>query len=170
MRAFLVFILVTMFFWCCKDKSKIAHSAMYQDEELEVYNQVLDNLLDSISSSVRQQDTVKQVFYLNDTLSNFGNEFLKVELVDLKFSIAKATRDSRHRFIRMGDSLKLEDKEIFTEEWLAISRVSINESMNKGFFLLKMWCGKLCGAGYNVEIEKIKGKWQIKKRRLMWVS
>src|SRR5688572_11912428 len=158
MRTPLILILVAVFVWCCQDKSKIVNSVTYQNEELEVYNQLLDNLLDSISTGIREQDTLTQVFFLRDTMDSIGNEFLVIELNEQAFSIAKATRNSRHRFIRVGDTLKLNDKEIFAREWLTISRVSLDENMSNGFLRLETWCGDLCSAGYAVEIEKIEKK------------
>jgi hypothetical protein len=170
MRVALILILTSTILWSCQDKTNVVNSQTYLDEELTVYNQLLDNLLDSISYRVRQRDTVKQVFFIQDTLNRIGNSFLNTELEKYKFSIAKATKNSRHRFLRTGDTLKLNANEIFTGDQLTISRVSLDDSFTNGLFVLETHCGDLCGAGYIVEIEKIDGRWTIKKWEMMWVS
>jgi hypothetical protein len=170
MKVAVTFILIATAVWCCQDKSRIVNSEAYQDEELEVYNQLLDNLLDSIGFEIKGEDTLKQVFYLQDTLSASSYEYLDIKLNDQIFSLAEVTRNSRHRFIRTGDTLKLNDNEIFAREWLTISRVSLDESMSNGVLLLETWCGDLCGAGYRVEIKRIERRWIITKVKMIWVS
>lgn len=53
-------------------------SITYRDEELKVYNQLLDNFLDSMGFEVVDID--KKVFYLSDTLYNIDNDSIKVKL------------------------------------------------------------------------------------------
>ena len=170
MRVVLLLILTSTILLSCQDKTSVVNSPAYQDEEIIVYNQLLDNLLDSISYRVRQRDTVKQVFFIQDTLKRIGNSFLNTEFDAHKFSIEKATHGSRHRFLRTGDTLKLNDNEVFTEYQLTISRVSLDDSFTNGLFVVETYCGDLCGAGYIIEIEKVDAKWTIKKWKMMWVS
>jgi len=143
---------------------------VYHNEELQVYDHILDIVLDSISSQGREQDSARQVFYISDTLARSGHVFFETELGALKFSVPLLTHNSRHRFIRTGDTLRLNDNEIFIKYWLTISRVSLDENFTAGMLRLETWCGDLCGAGYIVEIVKTDGRWTVKKCTMMWVS
>ena len=170
MKSPLIFVLIVAILWCCHDKSNITGSTNYQREELMVLDQLIDVLIDSIGSGNKEQDTIKQVFYLRDTLSAIAYEYLKIELAPRAISVADMTRNSRYRFVRAGDAAAWKANEIFAGEWLTISRVSLDESMSAGVFHLGTWCGDLCGAGYRVEIEKVNGRWRIKSCNMIWIS
>ena len=69
MRVGFIFILFSAILCACRDNFNDGDDAAYQQEELTVYSQLLDELLDSAGYEV--VDTVRQVFYLTDTLQKW---------------------------------------------------------------------------------------------------
>jgi hypothetical protein len=158
-----------IFLLACKDKevsNALINSPEYQQEELKVYNQLIDGLLDSVGFSV--SDDGKLVFYLGDTLAGEGDwqgddKLLGEDLKTRSFAISEIT-NSKHKFIRATDTLRLEPGERFTSRWLKLTRVRFNEDFTSGFLRVGVWCGNLCSWGGGFQIEKKDGRWQIVKK------
>ena len=166
MRVGFIIILLTTILCSCRDNSSVGDSGTYQEEELIVYKQLMDEVLDSAGYEV--VDTVRQVFYLFDTLNNVDcvgdKEFTSIKLDKRTFSIPELTEKSQHKYIKATDTLRIDTGEYFTRRWLTFSRVCFNKEMNKGFFYLEVWCGNLCSQTDTYEVEKVGGQWKIKAR------
>ena len=166
MRLGFIIILLGTIFCSCRDNASVGESATYRQEELIVYKQLMDALLDSAGYEV--VDTILQVFYLYDTLDNVdytGDQgFMNLKLDKRTFSIPELAEKSKHKYIKATDTLRVDTGEYFTSRWLTISRVCFDKEMNKGFFHLKVWCGNLCSQTDTYEVEKVGGQWKIKNR------
>lgn len=166
MRGGLIVILLGAIFCSCRDNPSGGESATYQQEELIVYRQVMDDLLDSAGYEI--VDSIRLVFYLLDTLDNLEykgeKDFVNVKLDKRTFSISALTEKSQHKYIKVTDTLRIETGEYFTGRWLTISRVCFDKEMNRGFFHFKVWCGNLCSQTDTYEVEKVGGRWKIKNR------
>ena len=60
-------------------------------------------------------------------------------------------------------------------DWLSagnvqVSEVYFNHDRTKAFLYTKIICGNLCGAGYDVFLEKRQGQWVLVKKIMGWVS
>jgi len=67
----------------------------------------------------------------------------------------------------------LEDWSKWGYEFMGIaqfSRISFNEDYTRAFFFFEFRCGGLCGSGHSILAEKKKGKWEIVRREMIWVS
>lgn len=158
-----------IFVLACKEKdalNPLMNSQAYQQEELNVYNQLIDGLLDSVGFSAT--DNGKLVFYLGDTLAGEGNwqgekDLITEDLDTRSFSISEITT-SKHKFIRATDTLRLEPGDQFTSRWLKLTRVRFNEDLTSGFLRVGVWCGNLCSWEGAFEIQKKDGRWHVVKK------
>jgi hypothetical protein len=161
--------MIMLSFLSCKEKEALnssMNSPEYQKEELDVYNQLIDGLLDSVGFSPSQNGRL--VFYLGDTLAGEANwqhvkELITEDLHTRPFSISEITK-SKHKFIRATDTLRLEAGDQFTSRWLKLSRVRFNEDFSRGFLRVGVWCGNLCSWEGAFEIQKKEGRWQVLKK------
>jgi hypothetical protein len=107
MRVCFIIILFSTIFCACRENSNNGDDSAYQQEELTVYNQLLDVLLDSAGYEV--VDTVRQVFYLIDTLDNVeyagDNDFINSKFKKRTFSIPELTEKSQHKYIKATDNI-----------------------------------------------------------------
>jgi hypothetical protein len=53
---------------------------------------------------------------------------------------------------------------------LHFSRLYFNTQHTRCLFVVKYFCGGLCGSGTTIYVEKINGKWAIKKEFMGWIS
>ncbi|HVU55379.1 MAG TPA: hypothetical protein VHD83_10005 [Puia sp.] len=51
-----------------------------------------------------------------------------------------------------------------------LSKIFFNPSMDKGIMYYEFVCGGLCGHGNVILMEKLKGRWVITKRKMIWIS
>ncbi|NOU58492.1 hypothetical protein [Marinifilum caeruleilacunae] len=54
--------------------------------------------------------------------------------------------------------------------YLYVSRIIFKHSFSKGYLTFAYYCGEGCAWIYNIEIEKIDGKWKISKRLSGWIA
>lgn len=166
MRVSFIIILLGTILCSCRDNSTIENSVLYQEEEITVYKQLMDELLDSAGYEV--MDTARQLFYMFDSLDNVDNigdnEFLAIKLETRKFSISDLTKTSQHKYIKATDTLRIANGEYFTRRWLTISRVCFDKEMTRGFLHFKIWCGDVCSQTDTYEVDKLDGEWRIKSR------
>jgi hypothetical protein len=50
------------------------------------------------------------------------------------------------------------------------SRIIFNKTFDKACFYGQSICGRLCGEGYLIFLEKLNGNWKIVERKSLWVS
>ena len=53
---------------------------------------------------------------------------------------------------------------------LIFSRVVFNEDRTKACYYYKEFCGRLCGYGYLVFVERTEGTWKLKNKHQLWIS
>lgn len=143
--------------------STLMNTPEYQQEELNVYNQLIDGLLDSVGFTTTPD--VKLVFYLGDTLAGESNiqnndDLIADALKTRSFSIDEINK-SAHKFVRATDTLKLNAGEQFTSRWLKLTRVRFNKDLTKGFLRVGVWCGNMCSWEGSFNIRKAEGRWRI---------
>jgi hypothetical protein len=164
-------ILIGAFILSCQNNKDIGNSETYIKEETNAYNQLIDAILDT--TGFEFNDTTTQVFYLIDTLEENDNtadanpwsdNYLDIKLTERLISIKELNKNSKHRYVRATDSLKIQKHEHFTRYWLTFSRICFNKDRTNGFLDVKAWCGNLCSQSDRYEIESIEGTWKIKKR------
>ena len=177
----------------CADNNKISISDKCFQEEINAYNDILNEIVDTsfYQRELAERNKEIAVFFLFDTLTTNDNRGNKDDPSDNKF--LKAIFDKRHflpeqingiqkyKFIRatkypkdtiigetlntvIQDSLQLKQGEWFTGKWLTLSRICFNSEMTKGHLSYQVWCGNLCSTRDGLYIEKINGKWKVNMR------
>jgi len=164
MKFWIIILLTQLCFFSCKDNVLLTNSEKYQKEELIVYKQLMDQLIDSVG--FEEQDTVKLVFFLSDTLVGERNwqsddDLIKDDLIKRPFSIKEINESSLHKFIRTSDTLKLSTGDKFSGYWINLSRVRFDKELAKGFLRVDVWCGNLCSWTDSYSIQKQEGQWII---------
>lgn len=184
----LMLLVLTLLITACTDNSSIVESERYRNEEIVAYNDVLDDIVDSTRYSASGKVTV---FFLFDTLTEIDNrttadfetekEYLEARLEKRKIKVDKITGIGNYKFIRatkypkdslvestmytiIQDSIKLKENEYFANRWLTFSRICFDKEYRKGYLYFKSWCGNLCSHSDRLDIEKVDGKWCLKKR------
>lgn len=169
-RLFIILILFTVF--SCKQEKEassnpLIHTKEYQQEELLVYNELVDQLLDSLGFAVTP-DKGKLVFYLGDTLAGEGDwegdkGLLEGDIQTRSFTISDLN-NTKHKFVRATDTLRLQPGEAFTSRWLKFTRVRFDKDLAEGFLRVGVYCGNQCSWEGGFDIQKKDGRWQIIKR------
>jgi len=53
---------------------------------------------------------------------------------------------------------------------LTFSRVVFNEDRTRACYYYEEYCGRLCGYGYLVFVERTKGTWKLVRKHQLWIS
>lgn len=53
---------------------------------------------------------------------------------------------------------------------LIFSRVVFNQDKNQACYYFQEYCGRDCGYGYLVFVERINGEWKLKAKKQLWIS
>jgi hypothetical protein len=166
----LAILSVTVIAFSCKEVKEVSNplinSPQYQQEELNVYKQLTDELLDSVGFPV--PENAKLVFYMADTLAaqrdwEGSKDLIADDLQSNSFAIAELA-NSKHKFIRSTDTLRLEAGDTFTSRWINLTRVRFNKDFTTGFLSVGVYCGNLCSWQGAFDIQKKDGKWKIVKK------
>lgn len=150
----------------CKEAEPNVDTVEYQQEELALYGQLLDQLLDSVGFAASNEG--KLVFYLGDTLAGVASwegkeELMRSALATRPLNIADLAANSQHKFVRATDTLRLEPGDRFTSRWLRLSRVRLSNDRTSGFLSIGVYCGNLCSWTDSFYIEKKDSRWKISR-------
>lgn len=161
---FLIASFLLMSLFGCKDPEPSVDTAEYQKTELEVYSQLIDELLDSVGFEKSEEGRL--VFYLGDTLAAIekrsGDGSLTTSALSTRsISIVELTGKSEHKFVRATDTLRLEPGDRFTSRWLKLSRVRFNKDFTSAQLSVSVYCGNLCSWTDTFFVTKQDGRWKI---------
>jgi hypothetical protein len=186
--AFFISTVLTVSITACTDNSAFVESEKYKNEEIVAYNSILNNIADSTHYSTKGKTAV---FFLFDSLTELDNlpttdyesekEYLEVRLERRSIKVEEIIGINKYKFIRatkypkdalvgdtmhtiIQDTIKLKEDEYFTNRWLTFSRVCFNRDYERGYLYFTFWCGNLCSQSDRLDIEKVDGKWRVKRR------
>lgn len=177
----------------CSDHNAIANSDKSFKEEIEVYNDILNEIFDTnfYNQKLKEYNKSTAVFFLFDTLTEIkntgdiyqetGRRYLKANFEKRQFSTEQINSNQNYRFVRVTkypkdtiidevshslreDTITLRKDEWFSGEWINFSRVCFNSDFTKGYLSFNVWCGNLCFSSGSFEVEKISKKWKVIKR------
>jgi hypothetical protein len=185
----LILFLLTVSLMSCTDNSSIGESYEYKKEEVNAYNDILNDIVDTTRYAIEEKVVI---FFLFDSLTGIDNrstgeyepdnEYLKLKVRRRSIRPGEITAISKYKFIRatrypkdsiagttihtiIQDTIKINKDEFFTRRWLTFSRVCFNKDFEKGFLYYVSWCGNLCSHSVRLDIQKVNGRWTVKTRR-----
>lgn len=138
--------------------------------------------IDVLKSEVQLQDSLKEVLYLNERITevslnklNFINYPDDAEIDRLKLRMDLNTKpsidflDIESNLVKIESIVKLEplDLKPFTVGKLAFSGLYLNKKQTYGVIFFSFICGQKCGEDSIILIQKSNTKWRIKKKYLM---
>lgn len=144
----------------------------------------------------RKLDTSELKIFLYDTLTTYkSNDFLEGVLTNRNFDANFPVDTSWIKLIRKLNQMdaplnfnlteinqtgnyNLVSQEEFNDTTdnkrrigiMTLSRVAFSENLKRGVFYYSFYCGRLCGWGNIVFVEKKGDEWKIVGQREMWVS
>jgi len=172
----------------CTDPPSIIKSNDYRKEEVKVYNDVLNDIVDTTLYAFKGKVAV---FFLFDTLTQIDNrptpayeaeeKYLKLKITTRIINTGDITSIDKYKFISatrypmdslvgtvrrtiIQDSIKINEGEIFTGRWLTFSRVCFDRELTRGFLYYTIWCGNLCSGTERLDVEKVNGTWKVVTR------
>ncbi|MEG0188910.1 hypothetical protein [Algoriella sp.] len=174
---------------------EIIDSCVVNIEPIEFEKNITQKEKDDYNNEILKIRNQKRLIVIYDTVSGYGKEDFDKN-ISKNFRTSWSKSDSSSFVININNSnikannilikaSKLPNiKKSFKEykSWkeyedlknldvqLSFKRIFFNNNQTKGFLQLDMICGKLCGQGYDIWIQKVNNKWEIHKIERTWFS
>ena len=174
---------------------EIIDSCVVNIEPIEFEKNITQKEKDDYNNEILKIRNQKRLIAIYDTVSGYGKEGFDKN-ISKNFRTNWSKSDSSSFVININNSnikannilikaSKLPNiKKSFKEykSWkeyedlknldvqLSFKRIFFNNNQTKGFLQLDMICGKLCGQGYDIWIQKVNNKWEIHKIECTWFS
>lgn len=174
---------------------EIIDSCVVNIEPIEFEKNITQKEKDDYNNEILKIRNKKRLIVIYDTVSGYGKEDFDKN-ISKNFRTNWSKSDSSSFVININNSnikannilikaSKLPNiKKSFKEykSWkeyedlknldvqLSFKRIFFNNNQTKGFLQLDMICGKLCGQGYDIWIQKVNNKWEIHKIERTWFS
>jgi hypothetical protein len=153
-----------------------------------------DSAAKRLDSLEHKLDTVKIIVEIADTLATVRPGYLKSKLSNTApnphslyrglekwesdinitnnqklLNTSGLPTETSYRFL-VKRVLDIPSQRWFNAGNIKVSEIYFNEDRTKAFAYGEMFCGNLCGAGYDLFFEKKNGKWRLTRQIMGWVS
>ncbi|GGF50753.1 hypothetical protein [Echinicola rosea] len=109
----------------------------------------------------------KTNFQLDDSWRTLTSKLLESKLNKEPFNFQVLSNIGDYELRPVNFEPSEQDRVVAT---LTFSRVVFNQGKNQACYYYKEYCGRNCGYGYLVFVERINGEWKLKAKRQLWIS